>query len=73
MPENDDWPAWWPRTRREEYPYWEVWRGVSGLFYARRVMSSPPQVVRGESVEELERQIDLKVWGTEGRIAFDRA
>jgi hypothetical protein len=44
-------PAWWPYA--VEHPYWHVWRGVSGLVYARRLMSSPPMVVRGEDAVDL--------------------
>jgi hypothetical protein len=31
---------------------WETWRGVSGLFYARR-RGTTDEPVRGESVEDL--------------------
>jgi hypothetical protein len=30
-----------------------VWRGVSGLLYARLMRSSPPLVVRGEDAADL--------------------
>jgi len=32
---------------------WHVWRGVSGLVYASLPRSSPPGVLRGESITEL--------------------
>ena len=32
---------------RGQFPGWEAWRGVSGLLYVRRRMSSPPVVFRG--------------------------
>jgi hypothetical protein len=32
---------------------WHYWRGVSGLFYARRVRSSPPVVLRAGNLDEL--------------------
>src|SRR5205807_10297584 len=32
---------------RGHFPGWEAWRGVSGLLYVRRRMSSPPVVFRG--------------------------
>jgi len=35
------------------YPGWLAWRGVAGLFYARRPRSSPPKVVRGRSLAEV--------------------
>ena len=36
-----------------EFPCWHWWRGVSGLYYVRRVKSSPPIVLRAESKDEL--------------------
>ena len=36
---------WWAYS--SEFPRWHVWRGIAGLLYARRLMSSPPRVVRG--------------------------
>jgi hypothetical protein len=39
------------------FPHWEVWHGVSGLFYARLPLSSPPVVVRGEDPRDLADQI----------------
>jgi hypothetical protein len=40
-----------------EYPNWHLWRGVSGLLYARRLLSSPPIVVRGEDATDLRDEI----------------
>ena len=40
-----------------EFPQWHVWRGVSGLVYARRPRTSPPVVVRGENAVDLRDQI----------------
>jgi hypothetical protein len=34
-----------------------VWRGIAGLLYARRLMSSPPRVVRSQDPVELREQI----------------
>jgi hypothetical protein len=48
-------PDWWPYAR--EFPYWQVWRGVAGLLYARRRRSTPPRVVRGQDAAELREQI----------------
>lgn len=48
-------PSWWPYAA--ELPHWYVWRGVSGLLYARWLNSSPPVVVRGEDVVDLRDQI----------------
>jgi hypothetical protein len=59
-------PSWWPYAT--ELPYWHVWRGVSGLLYARRLNSSPPVVVRGEDVVDLRDQIRREQflrWGEE--------
>ena len=41
-----------------QHPRWEAWKGVSGLFYARWLRSSPPVVVQGESPEDLADQIN---------------
>jgi hypothetical protein len=48
-------PDWWPYAR--EFPHWHVWRGIAGLLYARRLMSSPPRVVRSQDPVELLDQI----------------
>jgi len=40
------------------FPRWEAWKGVSGLFYARWLRSSPPIVVKGESAEDLADQMN---------------
>jgi hypothetical protein len=34
-----------------------VWRGIAGLLYARRLMSSPPRVLRSQDPVELLDQI----------------
>jgi hypothetical protein len=44
-------PEWWPYAA--ELPGWHVWRGISGLVYARRRSTSPPLVVRGEDAVDL--------------------
>jgi hypothetical protein len=31
---------------RGQFPGWDAWRGISGLLYVRRRMSSPPVVFR---------------------------
>ena len=54
---NDD-PAshaWCPYA--EEFPCWHIWRGISGLAYARLSRSSPPIVVRAEGATELRNKI----------------
>jgi hypothetical protein len=60
---RDDVPDWWPYAA--ELPHWHVWRGVSGLVYARRPRTSPPIVIRGEDIEDLRAQIRR----AEGKIA----
>jgi hypothetical protein len=52
---GEDVPGWWPYAA--EFPQWHVWRGVSGLVYARRPRTSPPVVVRGENAVDLRDQI----------------
>lgn len=52
---REDIPDWWPDA--VEFPHWHVWRGVSGLVYARRPRTSPPVVVRAENVADLSDQI----------------
>jgi hypothetical protein len=44
-------PDWW--SYGQEFPRWHVWRGIAGLLYARRLLSSPPRVVRGQDPAEL--------------------
>ena len=48
-------PDWWPYAG--EFPHWHVWRGIAGLLYARRLMSSPPRVLRSQDPVELRDQI----------------
>jgi hypothetical protein len=48
-------PDWWPY--QDEFPRWHVWRGVAGILYARKPKSSPPQVVRGDTVDKLASEI----------------
>jgi hypothetical protein len=52
---GEDVPDWWPYAT--EFPHWHVWRGVSGLVYARRPRSSPPLVVRAANPVDLLAQI----------------
>ena len=60
---DEDVPDWWPYAT--EFPQWHVWRGVSGLVYARRPRTSPPAVVRGKDAMELRDRI-MRI---EGRMA----
>jgi hypothetical protein len=40
-----------------EFPGWYAWVGVSGVLYARRPLTSPPWVVRAETVDQLRDKI----------------
>jgi hypothetical protein len=40
-----------------EFPGWECWRGIAGLLYARKMLSSPPVVIRAEDPQDLRDQI----------------
>jgi hypothetical protein len=48
-------PRWWAYAR--EFPYWYVWRGVTGLYYARIPGISPQRVLRALTAEELRAEI----------------
>ena len=43
---------------RDEFPRWVCWRGIAGLCYARKRLSSPPVVVRGEDPTDLRDMIN---------------
>jgi hypothetical protein len=34
---------------RAMFPHWEVWTGIAGLVYARKLLTSPPMVARAEN------------------------
>jgi hypothetical protein len=40
-----------------EFPGWECWRGIAGLVYARKPLTSPPVVIRAEDPQDLRDQI----------------
>jgi hypothetical protein len=50
-----DTPDWWPYSA--EFPHWRVWRGISGLVYARRIGPHPTVLVSGEDAVDLRDQI----------------
>jgi hypothetical protein len=58
MPRMDDPEG---RDLDDEMYAWHYWRGVSGLYYARRKLSSPPVVLRGKTLEELREQVAAHV------------
>jgi hypothetical protein len=39
------------------FPRWHCWRGVAGLRYASRRLTSPPLVCRGEDTLDLMEQL----------------
>ncbi len=45
-------------TVQAEFPRWEVWRGIAGLVYARKLLTSPPVVLRAEDPVDLRDQIN---------------
>jgi hypothetical protein len=54
-PEAQETPDWWPYST--EFPHWRVWRGISGLVYARRIGAHPAALVSGEDAVDLRDQI----------------
>jgi hypothetical protein len=40
-----------------EFPGWRVWSGISGLVYGRKLLTSPPVVIRAEDPTDLRDQI----------------
>ncbi len=48
-------PAWWAYAR--EFPRWYVWRGVTGLYYARIPGVSPQRVLRAPTADMLRDEI----------------
>jgi hypothetical protein len=40
-----------------EFPGWHAWKGIAGLCYARKMLSSPPVVIRAEDAVDLRDQI----------------
>jgi hypothetical protein len=48
-------PSWWAYAR--EFPRWYVWRGVTGLYYARIPGVSPQRVLRAPTADILKDEI----------------
>ena len=63
-PPQEEVPDWW-RPYAAEFPRWRVWRGMAGLLYARRPLTSPPVLVRATNVDDLRDQIKNR----EGQMA----
>ena len=49
-----------------EFPRWHTWKGICGLLYASRRLTSPPAVMRAEDPQDLRDQIV----GWEGKHSF---
>jgi hypothetical protein len=60
-------PSWWAHAR--EFPDWYVWRGVSGLFYARIPGISPQRVLRATTADMLRDEI-VGCGATRRRVAL---
>ena len=45
---------------KHAYPRWHFWRGLSGVLYASRLMTSPPVVKRSPTVEGLRDQVEAE-------------
>jgi hypothetical protein len=41
----------------DQFPDWEAWVGIEGLWHARIVGATPPVMVRGESLDDLRDEI----------------
>lgn len=46
-----------PEAVQAEFPRWHLWIGIAGLRYARRNLTSPAAVVRGEDWTALRDEI----------------
>jgi hypothetical protein len=46
------------RTHWMPIPGWHCWEGVNGLWYGRRILTSPPVVLRAESPSQLQAAIE---------------
>lgn len=40
-----------------EFPRWHAWIGVNGVYYARRLLASPPLLLRGTDPFDLWNQV----------------
>lgn len=49
------------RAISQEFPGWEAWQSLSGLWHARIVGSVPPVMVHGDTVCEIRDQIQAKI------------
>jgi len=48
---------------------WELWTGVTGIFYARRLKTSPPVTIRAET--EAERDAKIAAYLKDGLAALE--
>lgn len=60
-------PQWWAYAR--EFPRWYVWRGVTGLYYARIPGVSPQRVLRALTADILRDEI-VRYGASHRRVAL---
>jgi hypothetical protein len=66
----DTTPQWWAYAH--ELPRWYVWRGVSGLYYARIPGISPQRVLRARTADLLRDEI-LRCLGADSKAALSES
>jgi len=59
--------AWWTKEYQDEFPGWNVWRGVNCKYYGSRTRTTPPVVQRGDTPADLRDRMrsaeaDHKSW-----------
>ena len=56
-----------PEELEAEFPGWEVFWGIASIVYARKLLSSPPIVLRDENTTELRVKMRIKQEELSGR------
>jgi len=52
-----------PAALEREFPGWHAWKGVNGLWHARRPGTSPPLTAeRAEDLQDLRNKIIAAIW-----------
>jgi hypothetical protein len=51
------------RAIGEEFPGWEAWQSLNGLWHARIIGSVPPVMVHADTAYEIRAQIRAKIKG----------